>query len=72
LHGVHLRCGLPARRTAEAVRCLDGFDGFITPAAAPKLPDGATSFRVGVVPAEDPSLSLAHYYGNPVIAEILT
>ena len=35
LHGVHLRCGLPARRTAKAARCLEGFDGFVTSAAAP-------------------------------------
>src|SRR4051812_6221971 len=35
LHGVHSRCGLPARRTAEAARCLEGFDGFVTSAAAP-------------------------------------
>ena len=35
LHGVHLRCGLPARRTAEAARGLEGFDGFVTSAAAP-------------------------------------
>jgi hypothetical protein len=35
LHGVHLRCGLPARRAAEAARCLEGFDGFVTSAAAP-------------------------------------
>jgi hypothetical protein len=30
LHGVHLRYGLPARRTAKAARCLEGFDGFVT------------------------------------------
>ena len=35
LHGVHFRCGLPARRTAKAARCLEGFDGFVTSAAAP-------------------------------------
>ena len=35
LHGVHSRCGLPARRAAEAARCLEGFDGFVTSAAAP-------------------------------------
>jgi hypothetical protein len=35
LHGVHLRCGLPARRAAKAARCLEGFDGFVTSAAAP-------------------------------------
>ena len=33
--GVHSRCGLPARRTAKAARCLEGFDGFVTSAAAP-------------------------------------
>ena len=35
LHGVHSRCGLPARRAAKAARCLEGFDGFVTSAAAP-------------------------------------
>jgi hypothetical protein len=35
LLGVHSRCGLPARRTAEAVRCLEGFDGFVASTAAP-------------------------------------
>ena len=35
MHGVHFRCGLPARRTAKAARCLEGFDGFVTSAAAP-------------------------------------
>ena len=47
LHGVHSRCGLPARRAAKAARCLEGFDGFVTSAAAPiatgwsdQLPDG--------------------------------
>ena len=35
LHGVHLRCGLPARRAAKAARGLEGFDGFVTSAAAP-------------------------------------
>ena len=35
LHGVHLCCGLPARRAAKAARCLEGFDGFVTSTAAP-------------------------------------
>jgi hypothetical protein len=35
LLSVHSRCGLPARRTAKAARCLEGFDGFVTSAAAP-------------------------------------
>ena len=35
LLGVHSRYGLPARRTAEAARGLEGFDGFVTSAAAP-------------------------------------
>ena len=35
LHGVHSRCVLPDRRAANAARCLEGFDGFVTSAAAP-------------------------------------
>jgi hypothetical protein len=35
LLSVHSRCGLPARRTTRAVRCLEGFGGFVTSAAAP-------------------------------------
>ena len=30
LHGVHLRCGLPARRAANLARCLKGIDAFVT------------------------------------------
>jgi hypothetical protein len=35
LLGVHSRYGLPARRVAGATRCLEGFGGFVTSAAAP-------------------------------------
>jgi hypothetical protein len=35
LHGVHVRCGLSARRAAKAARCFEGFDGFVTSTAAP-------------------------------------
>ena len=35
LLSVHSRYGLPARRVARATRCLGGFGGFVTSAAAP-------------------------------------
>src|SRR5262249_61553527 len=35
LLSVHSRYGLPARRTPAAARCLGGFGGFVTSAAAP-------------------------------------
>ncbi len=52
----------------EAVRCLEGFDGLVTSAAAP-IPARRDRMerpviRAGIAPAEDPSLFTAHYYGK--------
>jgi len=51
LHGVHRRCGLPARRPPEAARCSTAFDGFL-PLRRSIATEGATSYPAGFASAE--------------------
>ena len=60
LLGVHSRYGLPARGTAYAVLCIEGFGNFVTSATAPIATGWNDSCRAGIAPAEDLYLFTAH------------
>ena len=73
LHGVHLRCGLPARRAAKAARCLEGFDGFVTSAAAPIATGWSDQFSGrDSHPLKIRAFFTAHCYRNPYTGFHLT
>ena len=60
LLGVHSRYGLPARGTAHAVLCIEGFGSFVTSTTAPIATGWNDSCRVGFAPTEDRHLCTAH------------
>jgi hypothetical protein len=60
LLGVHSRYGLPARGTAYAVLCIEGFGNFVTSATAPIATGWNDSCRVGIAPTEERRLVTAH------------
>jgi hypothetical protein len=60
LLGVHSRYGLPARGTAYAVLCIEGFGSFVTSTTAPIATGWNDSCRVGIAPTEERRLVTAH------------